>query len=73
MQFLCVCVLPGSAEALVRWGGKQITVYVVSCLHKISAKTIRIALFVEVAIQQAKDVIFWDTVYDVRRSNEWWT
>jgi len=62
MQFLCIRVLPGSAEALLGWGGK-IKYHLTSLFSgNIPAKNYQNRLmYIEVIASQIS-VVFWDTV-----------
>ena len=69
MRFSCFRVLPGSAEALVRWDGKikyHLTPYF---LGNIPAKNYQNRLMhVEVIASQSSVVFFWDTLYMITSS-----
>ena len=67
VRFYCLCVSAGSAEALVRWGGKikyHLTAYLPS---NISAKNCQNRLmYVEVIASQSNDVIIRHSVIHVQ-------
>ena len=61
LQFSCLRVSPGGAEALVRWGGKIKYCLTAYLLSNISAKNYQNQLlYVKVTASQSS-VVFWDT------------
>jgi len=66
MRFSCFRVLPGSAEALVRWDGKNKSCLITNSLSNIRAKTYKIGWCFRVSklrYSKSKVCRVWDTAY----------